>query len=136
MTCFLASWVGRATAPSFFGASTLVTAARGAELEGAPAALVADAAWMLADPKTARRVTETELQRLYFVEGPQKSQILIRFALLDANPDGQRALYAQACVADPEVCADWRPAAQREHAKRVAAQLQLPSGHPPVVDTP
>lgn len=123
---------------SFFAAPPYVNNPDKATLEGAAAAAVANAAWAFADGGTARKVTHSEIGRLYDRSGPEKARTLIRLAMLDQSPDGRSALFAQACSAHPPVCDDRRAAALREiEARFVAPGNSLPlgmleGGHPPI----
>jgi hypothetical protein len=80
-------------------------------------------------------MTQSELQRL--PEGPDRARVLLRLALVDDNPDGQAALIAQACVADPSTCDHPGQAAALEARQRFVAPgnrlpLSLLEGHPPI----
>ena len=46
-------------------------------------------------------------------DGPGRARVFVRFGIIDTNPDGQAALFAQACVADPSLC-------DRERLKKAA----------------
>jgi len=128
--------------PSFFAAPPLVNRAELVALEGATPAAVANAAWAFADAQTARQVMHSEFRRVQDHSGPEKARPLIRFAILDGNPDGRSALFAQACAAHPPVCDDRRAAALHEtRARFIAPGNSLPlgmleGGHPPVPGHP
>lgn len=105
------------------------------QLEGLPSQAIADAAWALADVDTAKAMLQAELDRLPETEGPARARTLIRFGIIDANPDGQAAVFSLACNADPSVCDHMREAAARETALRLVAPgnqlpLSLLGGHP------
>jgi hypothetical protein len=111
-----------------------------AQLEAAPALAVADATWALGDAVSVKKMFRRELDRL--PEGPLRARVLIRFGVFDTNPDGQAAVFAQACADDPRVCdAGLKPAAEREVKQRLSAPgNQLPpfllDGHPPIAGAP
>ena len=76
-----------------------------------------------------------ELDRLPESEGPSRARVFVRFGIIDTNPDGQAALFSQACVADSNDCEHLKEAAQREtQARFVAPGNHLPlfflGGHP------
>lgn len=112
----------------FFGAPRLVTPARLRELEAAPLRAVANAIWAFGDFEAARRSAQHELDRLSGVGGPERARVFIRFGLVETSPDGQRALFGQACQDDPVACKDLRAMAQREADARFVA----PGNHLPM----
>ena len=76
-----------------------------------------------------------ELERL--PDGPERARVLLRLALVDDNFDGQAALLAQACVADPRVCDRPGEAAVQEANQRFVTPgnrlpLSMLRGHPPI----
>jgi hypothetical protein len=114
--------------------------ARQRALEQAPSDAVAEATWAFGSADSVKKMLRTELDRL--PEGPARARTLIRFGLIDTNPDGQAAVFSRACADDPSVC-DERlgPAAEREaRARFVAPGNQLPlfltGGHPPTPPVP
>lgn len=99
----------------------------------------ADAIWASGDEESVRKMFRTELDRLPEADGPGRAKVFIRFGVIDSNPDGQAALFAQACVADPNVCDRDRlkQAAEREvRTRKVPPGDHLPlyflGHHPPV----
>lgn len=106
------------------------------KLEALPAAALANATWTLGSRDAVRAMLRTELDRL--PEGPERARVLLRLALVDDNFDGQAALIAQACVADPRTCDKPSQAAALEARRRlVAPGNRLPlslleGGHPPI----
>jgi hypothetical protein len=101
---------------------------------------MANATWAFGDGDSVKKMFRSELDRL--PEGPARARVLIRFGVFDTNPDGQAAVFSQACSDDPSVCdAGLKPAAERELKQRfVAPGNQLPpfllGGHPPIAGTP
>ncbi len=100
---------------------------------------VADATWAFGSENAARKMFRTELDRLPESEGPQRARVFLRFGIIDSNPDGQAALFNQACVADPSICDHMKDAALREvRARFVPPGNVLPlyfsngRGHPPI----
>lgn len=105
-------------------------------LESVPAIAVANATWAFGSADAVRQMTDAELGRLSESENLRRARVLLRFGIIDTNPDGQAALFAQACVADPKICDHMKEAAQREvQARFVAPGNVLPlyfGGHPPI----
>jgi hypothetical protein len=104
-------------------------------LASAPALAVANATWAFGSVEAVRKMARFELDRLPESEGPRRGRVFVRFGIIDTNPDGQAALFAQACVADPDDCEHLKEAAQREtEARFVAPGNHLPlyfiGGHP------
>jgi hypothetical protein len=101
----------------------------------------ADAIWANGDEESVRKMFRAELDRIPESDGPARARVFIRFGIIDSNPDGQAALFAQACVADPKVCDRDRlkKAAEREvRARKVPPGDTLPLyfiGHHPAVDS-
>ena len=106
----------------------------------AAARAVADLTWAFGNVESVKTMAGAELARLAESEGPARARVFLRFGIVDTNPDGQAALFSQACVADPSICADpaaTKAAAEREtRARRVAPGNVLPlyflGGHPPL----
>ena len=70
----------------------------------AAALAVADLTWAFGSEDAARKMFRTELDRIPESDGPRRARVFVRFGVIDSNFDGQAALFAQACVADPNVC--------------------------------
>jgi hypothetical protein len=124
---YLRKWV----ASSLFGAAK--------DPRPAAALAVADATWAFGSENAARKMFRTELDRLPESEGPQRARVFLRFGIIDTNPDGQAALFNQACTADAKICDHMKEAAQRELRGRfVPPGNVLPlyfgtgHGHPPM----
>lgn len=134
----LAVGVGRMraddTAGTFVAATSNLGEPRQRELEQVPAFALADATWALGDRDSVKRMFRAELDRL--PEGPARARVLIRFGLFDTNPDGQAAVFSQACADDARVCDDGlKVAAAREAEQRLVAPGNvlptfLTGGHP------
>jgi len=108
-------------------------------LESAPGFVIANAIWALGSEETVKRMLRTELDRLPEAEGAARARVLVRFGIIDSNPDGQAAVFFQACVSDPSLCDRARliAAAERETRARLVEPgrhlpLYLLSGHPQV----
>jgi hypothetical protein len=104
-------------------------------LESAPALAVANATWAFGSVEAVRKMARFELDRIAETEGPTRARVFVRFGIIDTNPDGQAALFAQACVFEPNDCDHLKEAAQRETGARfVAPGNHLPlyflGGHP------
>ncbi|HYQ04666.1 MAG TPA: hypothetical protein VER96_38595 [Polyangiaceae bacterium] len=129
----------RASGPRarFAQAVATLTDAERAALPAAAALTVANATWALGSEEAVRKMLRTELDRLPETDGRARARALIRFGIIDSNPDGQAAVFFQACVADSSLCerAPLIAAAEREtHARLVEPGRQLPlylmAGHP------
>lgn len=94
------------------------------------AAAAADATWASGDEESVRKMFRTELDRLPEADGPGRAKVFIRFGIIDTNPDGQAALFAQACVADPSVCD--RDRLQQAAEREVRARKVPPGDHLPL----
>jgi len=109
---------------------------------GPTAALAAaDATWALGSEGAARKMFRVELDRIPDTDGPGRARVFLRFGIIDTNPDGQAALFAQACAADAGLCDRERmkATAQREvQARLVPPGNVLPlyfgdgRSHPPI----
>jgi hypothetical protein len=96
-------------------------------LESAPQLAIANATWAYGSAVAVKAMLRSELDRLEPVQGPSRARVLIRFGVFDSNPDGQAAVFAQACVDDPTLCDRMKEAAEREtRARFVAPGNQLP----------
>jgi hypothetical protein len=122
------------------GVSLLVLRAAGVLRVASPAddaaAAKADEIWAHGNEAAVRDMFRAELDRLPESEGKSRARVFLRFGIIDTNPDGQAALFSQACAADPTIC-DYdrlKKAAEREvHARLVAPGNHLPlyfGGHP------
>jgi hypothetical protein len=104
----------------------------------AAALAVADLTWAFGSEDAARKMFRSELDRIPEADGPRRARVFVRFGVIDGNFDGQAALFAQACVADPNVCDVERLklAAQREvQARFVPPGNVVPlyfGGHPKI----
>lgn len=104
-------------------------------LEAVPALSMANAIWALGSLEAVKRMTQAELARLPESQGRLRSRVYLRFGLIDTNPDGQAAVFFQACAADPHICDRTKEAAEAEaRARLVPPGNQLPpyflDGHP------
>jgi hypothetical protein len=131
----------RASGPRahFAHAVAALSSAERNALSSAPSSAVANAIWALGSEDAVKKMLRAELDRLPEAEGQARARVLVRFGIVDSNPDGQAAVFFQACVADPNLCDRARliAAAEREtHARLVEPGQHLPlylmSGHPQV----
>jgi hypothetical protein len=118
-----------------FDATASLSRAELGALESAPALAVANATWALGNEDSLRAMFRTELDRLPDSEILHRGRVFLRFGIIDSNPDGQAALFAQACVADASLCDHMKEAAEREVKARFAAPgnmlpLYFVGGHP------
>jgi len=102
----------------------------------AAALAIADATWAFGSEEAVRRMFRVELDRIPESDGARRARVFVRFGVIDGNYDGQAALFAQACVADPNVCdlERLKQAAEREvQARFVPPGNVVPlyfGGHP------
>jgi hypothetical protein len=108
-------------------------------LESAPRLAVANTIWALGSEGAVKKMLKAELDRLPEAEGAARARAFVRFGIIDANPDGQAAVFFQACVSNPDLCDRPRliAAAERETQARFVEPgqhlpLYLLSGHPQV----
>ena len=127
----------RAQRGPFWQETAALSASDRSVLASATALAVANATWAFGSVEAVRRMARFELDRIPETDGPQRARVFVRFGIIDTNPDGQAALFAQACVFDPNDCDHLKEAAQRETGVRfVAPGNHLPlyflGGHPHV----
>ena len=106
-------------------------------LEKAPALAIGNATWALGTADAVKQISHFELDHLSESEGARRARVFMRFGMVDTNPDGQAALFNQACVADPRDCDHLKEAAERETRERLVAPgnslpLFFVGGHPRV----
>lgn len=111
-----------------------LTPAERSELEGAAYRAVANAAWRLGSWASAKQAVKAALDHLP-ESGPARASALLRFAALDDNPEGQAAVAAQACAAEPSICEHMKEAVEHETSARLVAPgntvpLYFLGGHP------
>jgi hypothetical protein len=140
LVALLAAGVGRWHASAGRGASAS-SADRPAQptLESMPSLAVANATWALGSVEAVRKMARTEIDRLPQSEAALRSQVFLRFGIIDTNPDGQAALFSQACASDATICDQpkFKEAAARQTKTRFVAPgnmlpLSLMGGHPPI----
>lgn len=127
---------------SFFDMPKRISKEQNAEFEAAVFASVANAAWAFGDITSVRSLLQSEIHRLEPQGGSAEAQALLRFALIDNNPDGRKALFARACNVDVGSCEDLE-ASQRKQAEQrfvppgnaVSFELRK-SGHPAIGNLP
>ena len=117
--------------------SSRPSAAEATSLESVPAFAVANVIWAFGSEDAVRTMAGSELDRLPESDKLHRARVFVRFGIIDTNPDGQAALFAQACVADANLCDDrLKEAARREvQARFVPPGNVLPlyfGGHPPI----
>ena len=135
----LAALVGASAKPrdAVVRATAALGTAEQKKLEMLPSRAIADTAWALADVDTAKAMLQAELDALPETETQARARTLLRFGIIDTNPDGQAAVFSLACATEPSVCDHMKEAAARETVRRfVAPGNQLPlsllGGHPVV----
>jgi len=119
----LCGWLGRDRAGrdrgEFFDAVAALPEAEREALEGVPALTVANASWAFGSEDSVKRMLRSELDRIGDSDPVKRARVLIRFGIFDTNPDGQAAVFSQACADDPTTCDEGlRPIAEREVAAR------------------
>jgi hypothetical protein len=132
-------WRANAERGALFRATASLSPADRTALESVPWLAVANATWALGSVDAVRKMARTEIDRLSDTDGVRRSQVFLRFGIIDTNPDGQAALFAQACAADATICDQpkFKEAATRETRARFVAPgnmlpLSLMGGHPPI----
>jgi len=121
----------------FAQAVAALSNAERSSLESAPRLAVANAIWAMGSEDAVKKMLRSELDRLPESEGSARGRVLVRFGIMDSNPDGQAAVFFQACVADPSLCDRARliAVAERETRARMVEPgkhlpLYLMNGHP------
>jgi len=110
-----------------------------ATLGSVPRRGIVNTIWALGSEDAIKKMLRSELDRLPEAEGAARARAFVRFGIIDSNPDGQAAVFFQACVSDPSLCDRARliAAAERETRARLVEPgrhlpLYLTSGHPQV----
>jgi len=140
LTFVLALLLGYARAngerAQFAQATAALSLTERAALESAPELAVANAIWALGNEDAVKKMLRSELDRLPEAEGRARARVFVRFGIVDSNPDGQAAVFFQACASDPSLCDRPRliAAAERETRARFVdpgqhLPLYLTSGH-------
>jgi len=106
-------------------------------LSSAPGQTVANAIWALGSEEAVRKMLRAELDRVPAADAKARARAFVRFGIIDSNPDGQAAVFFQACVSEPSLCDRARliAVAERETRARLVEPgqhlpLYLMSGHP------
>jgi len=108
------------------------------DLDAALPLAIANATWAFGSEDAARKMFRRELDRIPESDGPRRARVFLRFGIIETNPDGQAALFAQACAADPRLSDHLKEAAQAEvRARFVPPGNVVPlyfgsGGHPPI----
>jgi hypothetical protein len=106
----------------------------GKDARSAAASAIANATWAFGSEQAARAMFRTELDRIPEADGAPRARVFLRFGIIDTNPDGQAALFAQACATDARLCDHLKEAALTEiRARFVPPGNVLPlyfTGHP------
>lgn len=128
----LCGWLGRARAGSdrgeFFDAVAALPEAEREALEAVPALAVANLSWAFGNEASVKQMLRSELDRIGESDPVKRARVLIRFGIFDTNPDGQAAVFSQACSDDPTTCNEGlRPIVEREvQARAVPPGNRLP----------
>lgn len=110
-----------------FGAPASLSGAALSALQIAPARAAANAAWALGNPDSVKDTSKWELDQLpppgsgTPADTARRVQLLLRFGIVDTNPDGQAAIFGQVCMTDQAVCDHLKDAAERETRTRLVA---------------
>lgn len=108
------------------------------DLESALPLATANVTWAFGSEDAARKMFRRELDRIPESDGPQRARVFLRFGIIEIHPDGQAALFAQACAADARLGDRLKEAAQAEvRARFVPPGNVVPlyfgsGGHPPI----
>ena len=115
-----------------FGAPAAISAADRSARQVATARAAANAAWALGSPASVKDASKWELDQLSPGEVARRVQLLLRFGIVDTNPDGQAAIFGQVCMTDAHVCAHLKDAAAGETRTRLVS----PGNHLPLYFVP
>jgi hypothetical protein len=93
--------------------------------------------WALGSVDSVRKMLHLELDRIPEADGKTRARTLLRFGIVDENPEGQAAVFAQACAADASICNNLEAAALREVQARYASPgntlpVYFVPNHPPI----
>ena len=108
------------------------------DLDAALPLAMANVTWAFGSEEAARKMFRRELDRIPESEDPRRARVFLRFGIIEIHPDGQAALFAQACAADARLADHLKEAAQEEvRARLVPPGNVLPlyfgsGGHPPI----
>ena len=108
------------------------------DLDAALPLAMANVTWAFGSEEAARKMFRRELDRIPESEDPRRARVFLRFGIIETNPVGQAALFAQACAADARLADHLKEAAQEEvRARLVPPGNVLPlyfgsGGHPPI----
>ena len=139
LVVFLLIGYGRARAQraQFEQAMAALSETERAALGAVPRLAVANTIWALGSEEAVKKMLRSELDRLPEAEATARARAFVRFGIIDSNPDGQAAVFFQACVSDPSLCDRARliAAAERETRRRLVQPgqhlpLYLTNGHP------
>jgi len=121
-----------------FGAPANLSQAARTALSVAAARAAANGAWALGSVDSVKDASKFELDQLppqgtgSPADTARRVQLLLRFGIVDTNPDGQAAIFGQVCMTDPQVCEHLKDAAERETRTRLVA----PGNHLPLYFVP
>lgn len=117
-------------------AAAAVPSPQRSTLEWLPAVTVANATWVLGSAASVQKSLKVLLDGLPESEAPARARMLLRYAAVDHNPEGQAAIISQACATDPSICDHLKEAMKEETDRRYASPgNRLPlffTGHPPI----
>ena len=134
LTFVLALLLGYARAngerAQFAQATAALSLTERAALESAPKLAVANAIWALGNEDAVKKMLRSELDRLPEAEGRARARVFVRFGIVDSNPDGQAAVFFQACAADQSLCE--RPALIAAAERETRARFVEPGQHLPL----
>jgi hypothetical protein len=125
----LATGLGHARARAQQKRSLAAALSDSGQLELAPGLAMANVIWAFGSLESVKKMLRIELDRLPESEGRSRARVFVRFGLVDTNPDGQAAVFNQACAVDAvHACNDQlKEIAEREvRARFVAPGNALP----------
>lgn len=136
----LGGWAGaaavRAQRSTLDRAAAAVPGPQRRTLEWLPALTVANAAWVLGNAASVQKSLKVLLDGLPESEAPTRARMLLRYAAVDQNPEGQAAIISQACATDSSICDHLKETMKEETDQRYASPgNRLPlffTGHPPI----
>ncbi len=125
----------------FQRATAALSMAEQRTLEAAPALAAANAVWAFGNYDAVHAMMRAELDRLADSDPRLEARVLVRWGIIDPNPEGKAAVFSQACALDKSLCDHMKEAAQREIDARFVEPgdhlpLYLIGGHPPIPRLP
>ncbi|HET9957930.1 MAG TPA: hypothetical protein VFQ61_25705 [Polyangiaceae bacterium] len=108
-----------------------------AQLETIARRTISNVSWGFGNVESTKALLKRELDALGEEDNARRAQTLLRFGIIDSNPDGQAAVFAAACAAESSICEPQKmkdAALSETRARHVSPGDVLPlyfiGGHP------